>query len=292
MAGDWIKMRAELATHPRLLSIYNELVFGDDPGFLIYVCGSDALDIGVMPPRNDSVTDRALRIITERALRDVTLCSLLRVWCAVNAHCKVEDNDAIMTPMLLVDIDDIAGVSGFGNALFESGWVDVDEERKLLRFANFLEYNEPACLRRQAMTDKERQRRYRGKRNVAKQSSGERVTKVTKRNGREEKRREDNTTPIVPFGDGCVEEKKSDKSEIKSANKSKPKFTRPTLIDVATYCIQRSNGIDPQEFLDHYDACGWRYGSGTGKPIKDWQAAVRTWENRRKTDAPKEAPYV
>jgi hypothetical protein len=34
--------------------------------------------------------------------------------------------------------------------------------------------------------------------------------------------------------------------------------------------------VDAQRFVDFYTANGWH--QGRGKPIKDWRAAVRTWE--------------
>ena len=57
----------------------------------------------------------------------------------------------------------------------------------------------------------------------------------------------------------------------------------PTPDDVAAYCNERNNGIDPYEFIDYYDSCGWRVGN---KPMKDWKAAIRTWENKRKAQQP------
>lgn len=198
-----------------------------------------------------------------------------------------QTGDGCLVGPTLLSLGDVIGLPGFPELLLQAEWLDYDEsgDKPITRIPKFERHLSEGAKARALASEKKRRQRLR--------MSPHYEDKCPKKTGtREEKRREDNTTPIVPFGDGCVEEKKSDKSENKSANKSKPKFTRPTLIDVATYCIQRSNGIDPQEFLDHYDACGWRYGSGTGKPIQDWQAAVRTWENRRKSDAPKEAPYV
>ena len=54
-------------------------------------------------------------------------------------------------------------------------------------------------------------------------------------------------------------------------------FIKPTLEEVAAYCIERRNGVDPQSFIDHYISNGWRVGK---VPMKDWRAAVRTWEKR------------
>lgn len=61
---------------------------------------------------------------------------------------------------------------------------------------------------------------------------------------------------------------------------ARPRFVPPKLEEVKAYCLQRRNGIDPEGFLDFYTANGWT--QGKGKPIRDWQAAVRTWERREK----------
>lgn len=62
------------------------------------------------------------------------------------------------------------------------------------------------------------------------------------------------------------------------------KFSRPSLEEVKAYCAERHNNVDPQRFIDHYDAVGWKVGKA---PMKDWRAAVRTWEQnsapKRKT---------
>lgn len=56
----------------------------------------------------------------------------------------------------------------------------------------------------------------------------------------------------------------------------KPKtFTPPTLEEVSDYCRERNNRIDPQRFIDHYTSNGWKVGKAA---MKDWRAAVRTWE--------------
>lgn len=54
------------------------------------------------------------------------------------------------------------------------------------------------------------------------------------------------------------------------------RFTPPTVEEVQAYCAERGNRVDAQRFFDFYTANGWH--QGRGKPIKDWRAAVRTWE--------------
>lgn len=57
------------------------------------------------------------------------------------------------------------------------------------------------------------------------------------------------------------------------------RFIPPAVEEVRAYCLERQNGLDPQRFVDFYEANGWT--QGRGKPIKDWRAAVRTWEGRK-----------
>lgn len=57
-------------------------------------------------------------------------------------------------------------------------------------------------------------------------------------------------------------------------HKSK-KFVKPTIEEVKAYCDERNNGIDPNKFIDYYEARGWMLGKNH---IKDWKACVRTWE--------------
>lgn len=55
------------------------------------------------------------------------------------------------------------------------------------------------------------------------------------------------------------------------------RFSPPTVEEVADYCQERGNNVDANRFIDFYASKGWRVGS---QPMKDWKAAVRTWENR------------
>lgn len=53
------------------------------------------------------------------------------------------------------------------------------------------------------------------------------------------------------------------------------RFIKPTLEEVAQYCKQRGKGVDPEQWMNHYTSNGWKVGKNG---MKDWQAAVRTWE--------------
>ena len=47
--------------------------------------------------------------------------------------------------------------------------------------------------------------------------------------------------------------------------------------------MERRNGVDPQRFIDFYETKGWMVGKNK---MKDWKAAVRTWEQRNGTSQP------
>ena len=67
-------------------------------------------------------------------------------------------------------------------------------------------------------------------------------------------------------------------TEIQNTKRENKQFTPPVLEEVADYCKERNNNIDPMQFIDYYSARGWRFNNG-GK-MKDWRATVRTWERR------------
>ena len=52
-------------------------------------------------------------------------------------------------------------------------------------------------------------------------------------------------------------------------------FLPPTISEVKEYCEKRKNGINPEQFVNFYQSKGWMIGKNK---MKDWKAAVRTWE--------------
>ncbi|MBO7735979.1 MAG: hypothetical protein J6S67_25645 [Methanobrevibacter sp.] len=53
------------------------------------------------------------------------------------------------------------------------------------------------------------------------------------------------------------------------------RFTPPTLEEVKAYCQERNNSVDAERFINYYTSNGWQVGK---TKMKDWKAAVRTWE--------------
>jgi len=58
----------------------------------------------------------------------------------------------------------------------------------------------------------------------------------------------------------------------------KGKKSPPTLDEVKAYCQERKNQVDPEQWFDFYTAKNWYIGKNK---MKDWKAAVRTWERSR-----------
>ena len=55
------------------------------------------------------------------------------------------------------------------------------------------------------------------------------------------------------------------------------RFTPPSVEEVAAYCREKGYTISPEHFIDFYQSVGWKVGN---KSMKDWKAAVRTWQSR------------
>ena len=60
---------------------------------------------------------------------------------------------------------------------------------------------------------------------------------------------------------------------------SRKKFIIPSVEEVRAYCRQRNNRVDPEAFVAYYTAKDWMIGKNR---MKDWKAAVITWERRAK----------
>lgn len=57
-------------------------------------------------------------------------------------------------------------------------------------------------------------------------------------------------------------------------------FKKPKIEEIEAYCLERKNKVEPQKFLSYYESNGWKVGKN---PMKNWKAAVRTWEQNTKT---------
>lgn len=69
----------------------------------------------------------------------------------------------------------------------------------------------------------------------------------------------------------------------KESIEARPRFTPPTIDEVEAYCRERKNNVNAQKWFDHYTSNGWKVGKNS---MKDWKAAVRTWEEGDKQKKP------
>lgn len=92
----------------------------------------------------------------------------------------------------------------------------------------------------------------------------------------------------IPCGNQMVYQMETEvsigKDSIDKSNKERGtsrNFVPPSLSEVKAYCQERNNGINPEQFIDFYESKGWFVGKNK---MKDWKAAVRNWEQRRKEE--------
>lgn len=74
---------------------------------------------------------------------------------------------------------------------------------------------------------------------------------------------------------------KNNKEEVnkESISKDIPKkvFIKPSIEEIQKYCNERNNNVDANRFYNFYESKGWMVGKNK---MKDWKAAVRTWEQK------------
>lgn len=72
----------------------------------------------------------------------------------------------------------------------------------------------------------------------------------------------------------------------KGIKKSVTRFTPPSVDEVKEYIREKGYSVDAEEFYAHYESNGWIVGK---TPMKNWKAAVVTWQKRHEKDKPKPA---
>lgn len=92
------------------------------------------------------------------------------------------------------------------------------------------------------------------------------------------------TKPNENVNDNDNENDNENVNEKKSGGKPQRSFKPPTMEEVKSYCDERRNGVDAQHFMDFYESKGWFIGKNK---MKDWKAAVRTWEQRSRSSPSK-----
>ena len=99
---------------------------------------------------------------------------------------------------------------------------------------------------------------------------------------------ENTNTPCQKNQTALVENanhRKYSEQNIENTSAKRKRFQPPSVSEVADYCRERGNTINAVQFVDFYEARGWKLGRQT---MRDWKAAVRTWERREQPNTPAE----
>ena len=87
--------------------------------------------------------------------------------------------------------------------------------------------------------------------------------------------------PQVRLGESRREEGSLEQDNLESAGDPRPArtpFLPPAVEEVQAYFTKQNLSGDPGQFFDYYQAGGWV--KTNGQPVKDWQAAARSWARR------------
>jgi len=60
-------------------------------------------------------------------------------------------------------------------------------------------------------------------------------------------------------------------------------FVKPTIEQLKEYMREQGMNDIAENWLNHYEANGWKVGKN---PMKDWKASVRTWKTNQKNNLP------
>jgi hypothetical protein len=88
-----------------------------------------------------------------------------------------------------------------------------------------------------------------------------------------------NHPPTIRQPSATLKELKNDNNDKNDKNKHMCSrttiFIVPGVEEIKKYCEERKNFVNAETFFDFYESKGWKIGKNQ---MKDWKAAVRTWE--------------
>lgn len=145
MARDWIKIRSQMRTHPKVIRM-TRFISTQRP-FMDWWAGDSRNEC------NEIVTETVRYDVVTR----VTVAGLIDVWHSVS---DVIDSNDCVTDLCAMDISDIAEIPCFGEAMVEVGWA-IPQEDGSMKFPNFREFNTPDKDRKAPKSNAQRQQEYR-----------------------------------------------------------------------------------------------------------------------------------
>lgn len=251
--SDWIKMRSGLLTNPKVIRMARTLA--ENHFFMEWWTRGTKL----------SCDKTVYEVCDVTVVTRVTVGSLLSVWAAVN---DVARSDGFVKGVTLFEVDEMAGVPGFGEAMEAVEWVQQDAEG--LVFPNFCEHNtvgkeRPSTSKTGAQRTKEWRDR---KTNVTTYSD---VTVTSQCDHREEKRREEDKG--LPPSATSTEKPSSSKKPRKTAMPDG--FERFENLSARLVEWARQKGFG-QRYMSAQLEAFVSYVRRSGQQYVDWDEALMT----------------
>ncbi|MCA9233315.1 MAG: hypothetical protein KDA57_21905 [Planctomycetales bacterium] len=172
---------------------------------------------------------------------DAVFGKLFRVWAWFDDHTQ----DGCAPSATSAQLNRITSATGFAEAMQSVGWLVISEEGLIL--PNFERHNGQTA----------KSRALAAKRMTKSRCAPSATEAQQKRN----QRREEKNISLASAKDNA-----------------RKVFSKPAIEEIHAYAGKIGKEIDAEEFWDYYEANGWRVGRN---PMKDWQAAVRTWIKRQ-----------
>jgi hypothetical protein len=165
MAGDWIKMRLELQTHPKVVRI-----------------------LSAMRPQDVQIKTDKFRVIG----------GLHAVWSVFDTHSE----DGQLNGYTPETLDHIIGWEGFAKAMIDVEWLFFDGAQ-VLELPEFSEHNGASGKRR--AEDQKRKRDGRKSPQTVRNKTGQNADKMRTESGLEKRREDNNKEPSAPKFDARAE---------------------------------------------------------------------------------------
>lgn len=70
-------------------------------------------------------------------------------------------------------------------------------------------------------------------------------------------------------------------ADEKPGRQTVKRFKEPTVSEVSQYINEKGYKVDAEKFILYYQSNGWTIGK-SGKPMRDWKAAVTLWQKNEK----------
>ena len=82
-------------------------------------------------------------------------------------------------------------------------------------------------------------------------------------------------SPQTPY------KEKAKKQTTKTTTRTRERFVKPTIAEIAAYVSEHGYNIDAERFWNYYESKGWLIGNHV---MRSWKSACVTWMKNEKSD--------